>query len=76
MGLCYANPPFCQRARVLTKIAIEGARVVLCTPEWGSTRVHAYWRCLRDSKPVRRTDLRVSPMYVLEDSGETMHAHG
>ena len=30
MGLCYANPPFSQLAKVLTKIA--GARVVLCTP--------------------------------------------
>ena len=33
MGLCYANPPFSQLAKVLTKIALEGARVVLCTPD-------------------------------------------
>ena len=32
MGLCYANPPFTQLAKVLTKIALKGARVVLCTP--------------------------------------------
>ena len=32
MGLCYANPPFSQLAKVLTKIALIGARVVLCTP--------------------------------------------
>ena len=37
MGLCYANPPFSQLAKVLTKIALEGARVVLCSPERGST---------------------------------------
>ena len=24
MGLCYANPPFSQLAKVLTKIALEG----------------------------------------------------
>ena len=29
MGLCYANPPFSQLPKVLTKIAFEGARVVL-----------------------------------------------
>ena len=29
MGLCYANPPFSQLAKVLTKIALKGARVVL-----------------------------------------------
>ena len=34
MGLCYANPPFSQLAKVITKIALEGARVVLCTPDW------------------------------------------
>ena len=28
--LCY--PPFSQLAKVLTKIALKGARVVLCTP--------------------------------------------
>ena len=32
MGLCYANSPFSQLAKVLTKIALKGARVVLCTP--------------------------------------------
>ena len=33
MRLCYANPPFSQLAKVLTKIALEGARMVLCTPD-------------------------------------------
>ena len=37
MGLCYTNPPFSQLAKVLTKIAFEGARVVLCTIDWGTT---------------------------------------
>ena len=32
MGLCYANSPFSQLAQALTKIALKGARVVLCTP--------------------------------------------
>ena len=32
MGLWYANSPFSQLAKVLTKIALKGARVVLCTP--------------------------------------------
>ena len=31
MGLCYANSPFSQLAKVLTKIALKGASVVLCT---------------------------------------------
>ena len=44
MELCYGNAPFSQLARVLTKIALEGARPVLCTPDWGTTDEHAYWR--------------------------------
>ena len=38
MGLCYANPPFCQVAKALTKIALEAARVILCTTtDWVTT---------------------------------------
>ena len=44
MGLCYANPPFSQLAKVLTKIALEGARVILSYPDWGTTGEHAHWR--------------------------------
>ena len=29
VGLCYANPPFTQLANVLTKIVLDGARVIL-----------------------------------------------
>ena len=42
MGSCYANPPFSQLAKVLTKIALEAARVVLCTLDWGTTGEHTY----------------------------------
>ena len=74
MGLCYANPPFSQLAKVLTKIALEGARVVLCTPDWGTTGEHAYWRRLLDRMTVGRTELPNGPIHVPEDSQETMPA--
>ena len=35
IGLAYANPPFSLLAKVPTKIAYEGGRVVMCTPDWG-----------------------------------------
>ena len=35
IGLAYANPPFSLLAKILTKIAYEGGRVVMCTPDWG-----------------------------------------
>ena len=46
--LAYANPPFSLLVKVLTKIAYEGGRVVMCTPDWGSAGEHAYWRQLLD----------------------------
>ena len=42
MGPAYANPPFSLLAKVLTKIAYEGGRVVMCTPYWGCSGEHAY----------------------------------
>ena len=75
MGLCYANPPFSQLAKVLTKIVLEGARVVLCTPDWGATGEHACWRRLLDCMTVGRTELPNGPIYVPEDSQENMPAH-
>ena len=48
MGLAYANPPFSLLAKVLTKIAYEGGRVVMCTPDWGCSGEHAYWRRMLD----------------------------
>ena len=74
MGLCYANPRFSQLAKVLTKIALEGAGVVLCTPDWGTTGEQAYWRRVLDRMTVGTTELLNGPIYVPEDSQETMPA--
>ena len=48
IGLAYANPPFSLLAKVLTKIAYEGGRVVICTADWGCSGEHAYWRRMLD----------------------------
>ena len=48
MGLAYANPLLSLLAKVLTKIAYEGERVVMCTPDLGCTGEHAYWRRMLD----------------------------
>ena len=74
MGLCYANPPFSRLARVLAKIALEGARVILCTPDWGTTGEHTYWKRLLDGMIVGRAELPKGPIYVPKDSQETMPA--
>ena len=48
--------------------------MVLCTPDWGTTGDHDYWRQLVDRMGVRRTELPYGPIYVPEDSQETMPA--
>ena len=74
MGLVYANPPFSLLAKVLTKIAYEGGRVVMCTPEWGCSGEHAYWRRMLDRMTVGRVQLPDGRIYVPEDSDTAMQA--
>ena len=74
MGLAYANPPFSLLVKVLTKIAYEGGRVVMCTPDWGSSGEHAYWRKMLDRMTVGRVQLPDNPIYVPEDSDTVMQA--
>ena len=76
MGLAYANPPFSLLAKVLTKIAYEGGSVVMCTPDWGCSGEHAYWRRMLDRMTVGRVQLSDSPVYVPEDSNTAMQAPG
>ena len=73
-GCAKQTPLFSQLAKVITKIALEGAGVVLCTPDWGTTGEHAYWRRLLDRMTVGRTELPNGPICVPEDSQQTMPA--
>ena len=74
MGLVYANPSFSLLAKVLTKIAYEGGRVVMCTSDWGCSGGHTYWRRLLDRMTVGRVQLPHSPIYVPEDSHTAIQA--
>ena len=74
MGLAYANPPFSLPAKVLTKIAYEGGRVVMCTPDWGCSGEPAYWRRMLDRMTVGRVQLPDGPISVPEDSDTAMQA--
>ena len=74
MGLEYANPPFSLLAKVLTKIAYEGGRVVMCTPDWGCSGENAYWHRMLDRMTVGRVQLPDGAIYVPEDSDTTLQA--
>ena len=74
MGLAYANPPFSLLAKVLTKSAYEGGRVVICTPDWSCSGEHAYWRRRLDGMTVGRVQIPNGLIYVPEDSDTAMQA--
>ena len=74
MGLGYANPPFSLLAKVATKIAYEGGRVVMCTPDWGCSGEHVHWRRMLDRMTVGRVQLPDGPIYVPEDSDTARQA--
>ena len=76
MGLAYANPPFSLLAKVITKIAYEEGRVVMCTPDWGCSGEHAYWRRMLDRMTMGRVQLPDGPIYVPDDSDTAMQAPG
>ena len=48
--------------------------MVVCIPDWGNTGEHAHWRRLFDRMTVGRAELPDRPIYIHEDSQETMPA--
>ena len=74
MGLAYAKTPFSLLAKVLTEIAYEGGRVVMCNPDWGCSGEHPYWRRMLDPMTVKRVQSPDGSIYVPEDSDTAMQA--
>ena len=46
--MAYGNPRFSELGKVLTKVALELSRMVLCSPDWGAHGGNEYWRTLLD----------------------------
>ena len=46
----------------------------MCTPDWGCSGEHAYWRRMLDRMTVGRVQLPDGPIYVPEDSDTAMEA--
>ena len=44
--MIYGNPRFSELGKVLTKVALERSRMVLCSPDWGAHGGNEYWRTL------------------------------
>ena len=46
----------------------------MCTPDWGCSGEHPYWRCMLDRMTVGRVQLLDGPIYVPEDPDTAMQA--
>ena len=63
-GMAYRNPRFSELGKVLTKVALERCRLVLCSPDWGAHGGNEYWRTLSDNLTPTSIQLPDDAIYV------------
>ena len=63
-GMAYGNPRFSELGKVLTKVALERSRMVLCSPDWGAHGGNKYWRTLLDRLTISSFQLPDEAIYV------------
>ena len=63
-GMAYGNPSFSELGKVLTKVALERSRMVLCSPGWGAHGGNEYWRNLVDRLTIGSVRLPNEAIYV------------
>ena len=63
-GMAYGNPRFSELGKVLTKMALERSRMVLCSPDWGAHGGSEYWRTLLDRVTITSVQLPDEAIYV------------
>ena len=63
-GMAYGNPRFSELGKVLTKVALERSRMVLCSPDWGAHGGNEYWRNILDRLTISSVRLPDEAIYV------------
>ena len=63
-GMAYENPRFSELGGVLTKVALESSRMVLCSPDRGAHGGNEYWRTLLDTLTLTSIQLPEDAIYV------------
>ena len=53
-----------RRGKVLTKVALERSRMVVCSPDWGAHGGNEYWRTLLDRLTITSVQLPDEAIYV------------
>ena len=62
--MAYRNPRFSELGKVLTRVALEFSRMVLCSPDWGAHGGNEYWHTLFDHLTLTSIQLPDDAMYV------------
>ena len=62
--MAYGNPRFSELGKVLTKVALERSRMVLCSADWGAHGGNEYWRSLLDKLTLNSVQLPDHAIYV------------
>ena len=62
--MAYGNPRFSELGKVLTKVALERSRMVLCSPDWGAHGGNEYCRTLLDRLTISSVRLPDEAIYV------------
>ena len=63
-GMAYGNPRFSELGKVLTKVALERSRMVLCSPPWGTHGGNEYWHTLLQKLTLTSMQLPDDAIYV------------
>ena len=63
-GMAYGNSRFSELGKVLTKVALERSRMVLCSPDSGAHGGNEYWRNLPDRLTIGSVRLPDEAIYV------------
>ena len=63
-GMAYGNPRCSELGKVLTKVALESSRMVLCSPDWGAHGGNETWRTLLDRLTISSIRLPDEAIYV------------
>ena len=62
--MAYGNRRFNELGKVLTKVALEHSRMVLCSPDWGAHGANEYWRTFLDRLTLTSIQLPDDAIYV------------
>ena len=62
--MAYGNQGFSELGKVLTKVALERSRMILCYADWGAHGGNVYWRTLLDKLELTSIQLPDDAIYV------------